>query len=403
MQRRAILAVTIVAFVQTHLHRMAFPPLIPTFVADLGLTYAAAGTIQTAYFWTYTAAQVPIGLAADRWGARLVMLASMTTLALGALAFAVSAGQVTSVLARMVVGLGAAAVWVPSMRLMSEWFAAAERGRVAGIISTGGGLGAVIGLVVVPWLAVRWGWRAAYGATIVPALVTLALVAFVVRGGPLGAAGTSVGLRGLRQVLATPAIWPINLSVLLAFGGYISFITFLPAFLVKDLGLSEPHAGFVTSLITAGSVVSFPVAGIISDRLGARKPVYLASLAVGIALCVAFALAGRTLGAAYAWALALGGGILLGGMIQPFVIVVDLFPPSLAATASGVSNGSCFVGAMVLPIVLGRVVDVTGQFTTAFFVAAGVGALAFAAGLLIGEAGGSHAPGRSAPKAKAGP
>lgn len=385
--RWAILGVTIIAFVQTHLHRMAFPPLIPTFVNDLGLSYAGAGTIQTAYFWTYTAAQVPIGLASDRWGARVVMLASMTTLTLGALAFAASAGQVTSVLARMAVGLGAAAVWVPSMRLMSEWFPEGERGRVAGLISTGGGLGAVIGLVVVPWLAVGWGWRLAYGATIVPALVTLALVASLVRRGPFGAAGRSVGLGGLRQVLATPAIWPINLSVLLAFGGYISFMTFLPAFLVKDLGLSEPRAGFVTSLITAGSIVSYPIAGVISDRLGLRKPVYLTSLAAGILMCVAFAVVGPVLGGRHVWTLALGGGMLLGGMIQPFVIVMDLFPAWLAATASGVANGSCFVGAMVLPIVLGRVVDVTGEFTLAFLVAAAVGALAFGAGLLIGETG----------------
>jgi ACS family hexuronate transporter-like MFS transporter len=241
--------------------------------------------------------------------------------------------------------------------------------------------------VVVPWLAVGWGWRVAYGLTAVPALVTLALVALLVRRGPLGAVGTPVGLAGLRRVLATPAIWPINLSVLLAFGGYVSFLTFLPAFLVKDLGLSEPGAGFVTSLITGGSVLSYPVAGIISDRLGARKPIYLTSVAVAIAVCATFALAGRTLGARYAWTLALGAGILLGGMIQPFVIVMDLFPPSLAATASGVANGSCFVGAMVLPIVLGRVVDLTGDFTSAFLVAAGVGVLALAVALTIGETG----------------
>ena len=68
--RWAVLAVTIVAFMQTHLHRLAFASLIPIFVADLGLSYAAAGTIQTAYFWTYALAQVPVGLLTDRWGAQ---------------------------------------------------------------------------------------------------------------------------------------------------------------------------------------------------------------------------------------------------------------------------------------------------------------------------------------------
>src|SRR5712691_2072154 len=118
--RWTILGVTVIAFVQTHLHRFAFAPLIPTFVGDLGLSYAAAGTIQTPYFWTYTIGQVPIGVLADRWGARRRMLACMALLTVGAVAFALSGGLASAILARMLVGLGAAAVWAPGMRLVSE-------------------------------------------------------------------------------------------------------------------------------------------------------------------------------------------------------------------------------------------------------------------------------------------
>ena len=88
--RWVVLAVALGAFMQTHLHRMAYAPLIPTFVANLGLSYAAAGTIQTAYFWTYAVVQVPIGIVADRWGSQRVMMASMAVLVAGALAFAAS-------------------------------------------------------------------------------------------------------------------------------------------------------------------------------------------------------------------------------------------------------------------------------------------------------------------------
>jgi hypothetical protein len=40
--RWAILAVCVAGFMQTHVHRVGFAPLIPTFIADMGLTYAAA-------------------------------------------------------------------------------------------------------------------------------------------------------------------------------------------------------------------------------------------------------------------------------------------------------------------------------------------------------------------------
>ncbi|HEX5528017.1 MAG TPA: hypothetical protein VFZ82_00580 [Methylomirabilota bacterium] len=50
--RWAILAVCVLGFMQTHVHRVGFAPLIPTFIADMGLGYAAAGTIMASYFWT---------------------------------------------------------------------------------------------------------------------------------------------------------------------------------------------------------------------------------------------------------------------------------------------------------------------------------------------------------------
>lgn len=389
--RWVILAVSVVGFIQTHLHRMAFAPLIPTFVADLGLSYAAAGAIQTAYFWTYTAVQVPIGVIADRWGSRRVMAACMLVLALGALAFAASGTYVESIAARMLVGLGAAAVWVPSMRLVSEWFPERERGRVTGLVSAGGGIGGTLGFLLIPWLAALWGWRTAYGALAVPALLTLALIALLLpRGRGDGAAG---GTRGsLMRVLATRALWPFNLSVLFAYGGYFSFITFLPAFLVAVLGLSQPQAGVVTSLITAGTIVSWPLAGFLSDRLGRRKPVYLVSQAASVAVCVVFAVVVPGLSATGAAVAALVAGLLVGGMIIPFVMIVELFPPELAATAAGVTNASCFVGGMILPIVLGRVVDVTGSFAVAFLVAGGVQAVALAIGLFVRETGHGRAP-----------
>ncbi len=386
--RWAVLAVAIGAFMQTHLHRMAYAPLIPTFVADLGLTYAAAGTIQTAYFWTYTAVQIPIGLVADRWGSRRVMMVSMAVLVAGALAFAASRTYLESIGARMLVGLGAAAVWVPGMRLITEWFPQRERGRATGLMSAGGGLGGTLGLVIVPWVASAFGWRVAYGALAVPAALVLVVIATTLRRGAAGGAAAPRASGGsLGRVLATPSLWPLNVAVLFSYGGYFSFVTFLPAYLVKALALSDTEAGLVTGLITAGTIVSWPVAGALSDRTGRRKPIYLVSQAASALVCVAFALVVPSLGAGGAAALALAAGLLIGGMILPFVAIVEMFPHERAATAAGVANTACFVGGMILPIVLGRVVDVTGSFAAAFLVAAAVQGIALAFGAFMVETG----------------
>jgi MFS family permease len=384
--RWVILAVSVIAFLQTHLHRLAFAPLIPTFVGDLGLSYAAAGTIQTAYFWTYTAMQVPVGVVADRWGVRRVMVTCMAVLAIGAAAFGASGGFASSVVARMIVGLGASAVWVPAMRLVGEWFPPEERAAVTGMISAGGGLGGTLGFLLIPWLASWWGWRLAYGATAVPAILTLVLIAWCVRPGPRAA--VAVGSRGgLGRVLATRELWPFNLLVFFSYGAYFSVITFLPAFLVTVHGATRPQAGLVTGLITAGTIVSWPLAGWLSDRAGRRKPfTVLSQAAAGLGFLV-FAFVTPHLSLVATGFVAALLGLLIGGMILPFVMVVELTSPELAATVSGVTNGACFVGAMILPIVLGRIVDVTGGFGGAFTLAAGLEALALLCCIPLRETG----------------
>jgi len=277
-------------------------------------------------------------------------------------------------------------VWVPAIRLLSEWFPAGERARATGVLSAGGGLGGTAALLLVPWLASLWGWRWAYGVSVVPALVTLLLVALLVRPGPAGPRGGGRG-GSLRVVLRTPALWPFNVSVFFCYGADFGILTFVPAFLVKALGATPSQAGLVTGLITAGTAVSWPLAGWISDRQGRRKPLFVLSQVVILLACLYFALAAPGLGLVAAGAVALLMGLLVGGFILPFVMIVELFPPEHAATAAGVTNAACFVAAMVLPIVFGRLVDVTGTFTATFLAAAVLQVVALAFALAVRETG----------------
>ncbi|MFQ5830829.1 MAG: nitrate/nitrite transporter [Candidatus Methylomirabilia bacterium] len=398
-----ILAVSTFAFLQVHIHRVAFAPLIPTFIADLGLTYAAAGAIMTAYFWTYAVAQIPIGVLTDRWGARRVMMVFVAVLALGVAVFPLSWSWGQSVLARALVGLGAAAVWVPSVRLISEWFPARERGRAMGIVSAGGGLGGTLGLLMIPVLADRLGWRLGYATMLIPVLLSLTLIVLFIRAArtediagkeavritgdrPTGSASFRGNLGALRQVLATPELWPFNVAALLFYGAFFSLVTWVPTYLVKH-GASPSQAGLVTSLISASTIVSWPLAGLLTDRLARRKVVVLGSQVLTCLFTLVFALLVPGLPIWAAAAVALGTGIAVGGLIIPFVMVAELFPPELAGTATGVLNTFFFIGALSIPVLLGRVVDLTGSFRWALVAAGCVQALATVAACFMRETG----------------
>jgi ACS family glucarate transporter-like MFS transporter len=143
-------------------------------------------------------------------------------------------------------------------------------------------------------------------------------------------------------------------------------LTWLPTFLVKSEGLSQAGAGFVTALITGGTIVSWPLAGYLSDRFGRRKPIFLVSQATSVLVCLAFAYLVPGTGLVGAAAVAALTGLLLGGLITPFVMVTELVPPRLMGTASGVVNAFCFVGGLLVPVALGYALDVTGSFPAAF-------------------------------------
>jgi nitrate/nitrite transporter NarK len=391
--RWAILAICVLAFMQTQVHRVGFAPLIPTFIADLGLTYAAAGTIMASYFWTYALMQVPVGVLTDRLGARRVMLACMGVMVAGALAFSLSRTYGQSLLSRCLIGLGAAATWLPGLRLIQEWFEPRERGLATGLFSAGGGIGGTTALLLLPVLAQHLGWRAGYALLAVPVLVTLAatwaLVPAAPRGRDAGAvAGAPAGLAGaLGEVLTLRALWPFNLYVLFSYGGYFALLTWLPTFLVKSEGLSQSLAGFVTALITGGTIVSWPLAGALSDRLGRRKPIFLASQTAAACVCLAFAYVVPGTGLAGSAAVAALAGLVLGGMVTPFVMVAELVPPRLMGTASGVVNSFCFVGGLIVPVALGHVLDATGSFSTAFAACAGFEAVALGIAAFARETG----------------
>ena len=390
--RWVILGVCLFGFMQVHIHRVGFAPLIPTFMGDLGITYAAAATIMTAYFWTYALVQVPVGVLADRLGPRRMMLTFLGILVVGVIAFPLSRDYTQSLVTRSLIGLGAAGIWLPGLRLIHEWFPPQERGRATGLFSAGGGIGGTAGLVLVPALAEHLGWRWGYAMTLLPLLTTLALIYLFVRPGPLAERRSAAAVpRGtaavLRDVLGVAALWPINVAVLFSYGAFISLVTFLPAFLMRQEGLTPGRAGLVTGLITAGTVVSWPLAGFISDWIGRRKVIYLFSQGMCVLSCLAFALLVPGTGWAGAALVALFTGLMLGGLVTPFVMVVELFPSDLIGTASGVVNTFCFAGSLLIPVLIGKILDVSGSFPAAFTACAAFEAVALASAAFTRETG----------------
>jgi len=131
--------------------------------------------------------------------------------------------------------------------------------------------------------------------------------------------------------------------------------------------------------------------GALSDRFGRRKPIFLVSQTMAILVCLAFAFAVPGRGPVMAAITAALTGLLLGGLITPFVMVTELVPPRLMGTASGMVNLFSFVGGLAVPVVLGWALDRTGSFPAAFAACAGFEVVALAIACFTRESGGRTA------------
>jgi nitrate/nitrite transporter NarK len=247
--------------------------------------------------------------------------------------------------------------------------------------------------VLIPLLADHLGWRTGYGLTLVPLLAMLALTYLLVRPGPLAVAAAA-GHPGtgnshpLARVLRARFLWPLNIAAFLSYGAFIGMLTWLPVLLVDATGLSRPIAGTVTALVTAGTMVSWPLAGLVSDRLGLRKAVWVVSLALGAVACAVFAVLAPAGAGIEAFAITAAlAGLLLGGMVTPYVMLTDALGPSLVGSAAGVVNTFWLLGGLAIPVIVGKVVDLTGSLPAAFIGCAAVEVLAVASAALSRETG----------------
>lgn len=339
----------------------------PRIASDLGLGFSEAVWIQLGFLLTVAVLLVPAGRIADTIGRERVYIAGVSLVALGSLLAALAPGGPVLLLAMVVQGFGSAGSGSTSIALVTAAFPPSARGRALGIMITSIYLGLSFGPAVGGLLTTNFGWRSIFVVAIVlgPA-VALAAAAFLHRppvGGRISldlpgllllAAGFGGCLAGLnrataagwddpavaallvggvallvalvvvegareaagRPVLIQPSIFrerrAFTAGILTAVLNYssISGVSFLTAtYLQVVRGLRPDEAGLtLLSAPVAQTAVSL-LAGVLSDRFGARAIVSLGMATISAGLFALSALpAGAGVAAFVPWLTLIGVG-----------------------------------------------------------------------------------------------
>jgi MFS family permease len=154
--------------------------LAPYLVADLRLSAVQLGLISSAYFFSFALAQLPVGLALDRFGSKRVQLTLLGIAGVGSLLFAFGQDFTSLLVARILIGLGLSACFMSSIKAISYWIESRSLPSIHGYLLAVGGLGAMSSTLPVEWILHFINWRTLFvilaAITITVAVVILLLV-----------------------------------------------------------------------------------------------------------------------------------------------------------------------------------------------------------------------------------
>jgi sugar phosphate permease len=335
---------------------------------DFGINEAGFGILTASFYIPYIAMQIPVGLAVDRFSIRNLLTVMALITALGCCVFGLAGTLMVASVGRMLIGFSAAFAFISTLRLATAWFPPAMLGLLAGLTQALGMLGASAGEAPVSFLVAAVEWR--HSMLIVAFMfITLAVLLYqFIQDGPSGSTGHDIiqekplGIyQSLKVVLSSRQTW-INAL----YAGFLFAPTavigesFGPAFLQYGRGLSAHAAAFATGLIFIGWGVGGPLSGWISDKIGRRKPIMIASAWIGL-LLISILVFYPHIDKSMAYILLFVFGFTNTGVAIAYAVSTELQSRNVIGTSIAFTNmASIFVGASLQPIVGSLVGSVAG-------------------------------------------
>lgn len=304
--------------------------------------------------------RILVGALTDRYGGRIMfpLVSAATIVPVLFLAFVALDSYALILVGGFFLGVGgtAFAVGVP---FVNAWFPPERRGLAVGIFGAGMGGTAISALTTVK-LFTDVGEKAPFLIT-ASALAVYAVVSWLLlRDAPGRVVPTTSLVTRLVANARLPITWQACVLYAVAFGGYVAFSVYLPAYLKTEYGLTPAGAANRMAGFVVVAVIMRPVGGWLSDRFG---PIPV--LAGGYAVVVLGAAVASThppvdtLGAAAFLSMAAALGC---GSGATFALVARVTDPARVGGVTGLVGAAGGFGGFVPPLLMGYIYGRTDSY-----------------------------------------
>ena len=357
------------------------------FKRTIGWSEAQYGYVNTAFQAAYAVGLLVVGRLMDRFGTRKGFSFAIIFWSIAAMCHALARSALGFGGARFALGLGEAGNFPASIKTVAEWFPKKERALATGIFNSGSNVGAIVAPLVVPFIAINYGWQWAFIITGTLGFIWLVFWLMTYRKPEEHPRLSASELAYIQSDPAEPATkipWarlvPHRQTWAFAVGKFMTdpiwwvYLFWMPKFLNTNYGLKITQIGLPLVVIYVAADVGSIGGGWLSSTLikrgwtvnRARKTAMLACALMVVP--VMFAARASHLWLAVAF-VSLAAAAHQGWSANIFTMVSDMFPRRAVGSVVGIGGMAGAIGGMLIASAVGLILQYSGSYLPIFMIA----------------------------------
>lgn len=348
------------AYFLSYLYRTANAVIGPALTDELALGAGSLGLLTSAFFLTFAAAQLPLGMLLDRFGARRVESGLLLIAACGATFFGMGHCISDLAIGRGLIGLGASACLMAAFKAFSLWFPPERQASLTGWIMTSGGLGALAATAPLEAALRVTGWRDIFFGL---AFLTLVVAFWLFLSVPEKTGNAQpeplfAQWQGVKQIFSSAHFWrfaPLGLSIT---GGFMAIQSLWSiSWLMRVNAYSRATAAEHLAAMSVAMLVTYMLIGLLATWLARRgiKPIRLLAGALGLSLLTLGVIVTQSFSQTYLLWIAYGIFSSFGTL--SYSLAASGFPSALSGRANTAFNLMVFAGAFAVQWTIGVLIE----------------------------------------------
>jgi MFS family permease len=354
-----------------YIDRMVVTSMFSSIERDWGITHTQSGLLVSAVYWAIVILTFPISILVDRWSRTKTIGVMAIMWSLATALCALTGNFVQLFMARMLIGVGEAGYAPGGSAMISGLYPIDKRARMMGLWNAAIPLGSAIGVLLGGIIAVKLGWKHAFGIVAIPGLIVAILFLFVKDYKTVDLSFYDKNSNKIRmekkdmvkEFVSKPSVLLTYLGMAAVVFVTTSMLTWLPTYFENMRNIPQETAGKMASSVMVLALVGAPLGGYLTDIWRKSKEnarllfPAISTLLSAIVLFIALALTKGTI----QYVLFLVFGILVLAFISGAASVTqDVIHPGLRATSYAIAVVvQNLLGASTAPIVMGKIYDLT--------------------------------------------